>query len=130
MATKQEVISYILKNRRNRILLVATHGIEDAALLGAKVIHLEDCQELTDEMKAAIPSAQEMAEEMGEEPDGVISSVLKQMLMGAGEMSARTYMMQHMAETNLKLLDGIPESEWERMGSILDGAFRNLNVES
>ena len=51
MATKQEVISYILKNRRNRILLVATHGIEDAALLGAKVIHLEDCQELTDEMK-------------------------------------------------------------------------------
>jgi NitT/TauT family transport system ATP-binding protein len=126
MATKQEVISYILKNRRNRILLVATHGIEDAALLGAKVIHLEDCQELTDEMKAAIPSAQEMAEEMGEEPDGVISSVPKQMLMGAGEMSARTYMMQHMAETNLKLLDGIPESEWERMGSILDGRIQEF----
>lgn len=126
MATKQEVISYILKNRRNRILLVATHGIEDAALLGAKVIHLEDCQELTDEMKAAIPSAQEIAEEMGEEPDGVISSVPKQMLMGAGEMSAGTYMMQHMAETNLKLLDGIPESEWERMGSILDGRIQEF----
>ena len=67
MATKQEVISYILKNRRSRILLVATHGIEDAALLGAEVIHLEDCQELTDEMQAAIPSAQEMEEKMGRE---------------------------------------------------------------
>lgn len=94
MATKQEVISYILKNRRNRILLVATHGIEDAALLGAKVIHLEDCQELMDEMKAAIPSAQEMEEKIKREQNDLISSAPKQMLMGAGEMSARTYMMQ------------------------------------
>ena len=119
IVTKQEVISYILKNRRNRILLVATHGIEDAALLGAKVIHLENCQELTDEMKAAIPSAQEMEER-------VISSVPKQMFMGTQEMSARAYMMQHMAETNLKLLDGIPENEWESMGSILDGRIQEF----
>ena len=113
IVTKQEVISYILKNRRNRILLVATHGIEDAALLGAKVIHLENCQELTDEMKAAIPSAQEMEER-------VI------LFMGTQEMSARAYMMQHMAETNLKLLDGIPENEWESMGSILDGRIQEF----
>ena len=128
MATKQEVISYILKNRRNRILLVATHGIEDAALLGAEVIHLENCQELTDEMQAAIPSAQEMEEKLGGEPDGLISSSLKQMLMGAGEMSVGAYMMRHMAETNLKLLDGILESEWENMGSILDGRIQEFEA--
>lgn len=40
--TKLEVIDYILKMRGNRILLVATHGVEDAAMLGAKVIHLEE----------------------------------------------------------------------------------------
>lgn len=128
MATKQEVISYILKNRRNRILLVATHGIEDAALLGAEVIHLENCQELTDEMQAAIPSAQEMEEKLGGEPDGLISSSLKQMLMGAGEMSVGAYMMRHMAETNLKLLDGILESEWKNMGSILDGRIQEFEA--
>lgn len=40
--TKLEVIDYILKMRGDRILLVATHGVEDAAMLGAKVIHLEE----------------------------------------------------------------------------------------
>lgn len=40
--TKLEVIDYILKMRGNRILLVATHGVDDAAMLGAKVIHLEE----------------------------------------------------------------------------------------
>ena len=42
--TRQRVIRYILKNRRNRILLVATHGEDDAALLGAQIIRLEECQ--------------------------------------------------------------------------------------
>lgn len=123
MATKQEVISYILKNRRNRILLVATHGIEDAALLGAEVIHLEDCQELTEEMETALPSAQELA---GEKMGSGIEPASRQMLMGAGEMSAMAYMLQHMTETNLKLLDGIPESEWENMSSILDGRVQEF----
>ncbi len=40
--TKLEVIDYILKMRKGRILLVATHGTEDAAMLGAKIIHLEE----------------------------------------------------------------------------------------
>lgn len=40
--TKLEVVDYILRMRQGRILLVATHGTEDAAMLGAKVIHLED----------------------------------------------------------------------------------------
>ena len=40
--TKMEVIDYILEMRAGRILLVATHGVEDAALLGAKIIRLEE----------------------------------------------------------------------------------------
>lgn len=40
--TKQEVISYILKKRNGRILLVATHGEEDVELLGGKKILLSE----------------------------------------------------------------------------------------
>lgn len=43
--TREEVIGYLLEQRRERILLVATHGEDDAALLGAKVIRLEEIQE-------------------------------------------------------------------------------------
>lgn len=38
--TKQEVITYLLHMRKNRILLVATHGEEDAALLGGEKVIL------------------------------------------------------------------------------------------
>lgn len=41
--TKEEVISYILENRRGRILLIATRGLDDAALLGAQIIRLDEC---------------------------------------------------------------------------------------
>ena len=44
--TRQKVIQYILRNRGNRILLVATHGENDATLLGAEIIRLEKCQDL------------------------------------------------------------------------------------
>lgn len=40
--TKMEVIDYLLKMRRGRIMLIATHGVDDAALLGAKVIRLDE----------------------------------------------------------------------------------------
>lgn len=42
--TRMEVISYILDHRDDRILLVATHGIQDAAMLGAETIRLDDLQ--------------------------------------------------------------------------------------
>jgi len=42
MDTKKRVIAYILGMRNQRILLVATHGEEDAAWLGAKKIRLGD----------------------------------------------------------------------------------------
>lgn len=123
MLTKQEVISYILKNRRDRILLVATHGVDDATLLGAKVIHLEDCQELTSDIQTSLLAQQE-ADEI---PDGIISSVPKALTGGALQMSAMSYMLQNMTNTNLKILDGIPENEWENMSNILDGRIQEFD---
>ena len=38
---KLNVINYILKIRNNRTLLIATHGTDDADLLGAKIIKLD-----------------------------------------------------------------------------------------
>lgn len=38
--TKLNVIDYILKMRNNRTLLIATHGTDDANLLGAEIIKL------------------------------------------------------------------------------------------
>lgn len=42
--TKLAIIEYILDMRNKRILLVATHGLEDATLLGAETIQLSECQ--------------------------------------------------------------------------------------
>lgn len=39
--TKLNVIDYILKMRNNRTLLIATHGTDDASLLGAEIIKLD-----------------------------------------------------------------------------------------
>lgn len=39
--TKLNVINYILKMRNNRTLLIATHGTDDANLLGAEIIKLD-----------------------------------------------------------------------------------------
>ena len=39
--TKLNVINYILKMRNNRTLLIATHGTDDADLLGAKIIKID-----------------------------------------------------------------------------------------
>ena len=47
--TKIRVIDYIRSMRGSRILLVATHGAEDASLLGAKIIRLEELLGVLDE---------------------------------------------------------------------------------
>lgn len=44
-ATKRVVVDFIEKERRGRTLLVATHGEQDAQLLGARRIMLDDLQE-------------------------------------------------------------------------------------
>lgn len=42
--TRLEVIHYLLAMRRGRTLLVATHGVDDASLLGAETIRLDALQ--------------------------------------------------------------------------------------
>lgn len=42
--TRLAIIDYILKMREKRIMLIATHGQDDAAYLGADVIQLAECQ--------------------------------------------------------------------------------------
>ena len=46
--TKCLVIDYILEMKKDRTLLVITHGIEDAKLLNAKIINMEEIQHLDD----------------------------------------------------------------------------------
>lgn len=59
--TRQRVIDYILEMKGDRILLVATHGVDDAQLLGATVIRLEDlhcgsCADCCGEECGAVPA--------------------------------------------------------------------------
>ena len=44
-ATKENVIAFVLRHRAGRTLLVATHGEDDARLLGADRINLADVQD-------------------------------------------------------------------------------------
>lgn len=44
-ATRREVIAFIGRHGRGRNVLVATHGEDDAALLGARLTHLDELQE-------------------------------------------------------------------------------------
>lgn len=44
-ATKEKVIAFVLRHRAGRTLLVATHGKDDARLLGADRINLADVQD-------------------------------------------------------------------------------------
>ena len=44
-ATKEKVIAFALRHRAGRTLLVATHGQDDARLLGAERINLVDVQD-------------------------------------------------------------------------------------
>lgn len=54
--TKENVIRYILAHLNGRILLVATHGMDDAELLGAGIIRLDECQDAPEE---ALPGMEE-----------------------------------------------------------------------
>lgn len=44
-ATKEKVIAFVLSHRAGRTLLVATHGEDDARLLGAERLNLADVQD-------------------------------------------------------------------------------------
>lgn len=52
--TRIEVMHYLLAMRGDRILLVATHGVDDAALLGAETIRLDELQRSAMEREAPV----------------------------------------------------------------------------
>ena len=91
--TRQRVIRYILKNRRNRILLVATHGEDDAALLGAQIIRLEECQ------NAEALQNQE--------------SIQKGMHQEAKQSMQETLAGRLMTEWKVPIMNRIPQEEWD-----------------
>ena len=91
--TRQKVIRYILKNRRNRILLVATHGEDDAALLGAQIIRLEECQ------NAEALQNQE--------------SIQKGMYQEAKQSMQETLAGRLMTEWKVPIMNRIPQEEWD-----------------
>lgn len=91
--TRQRVIRYILKNRRNRILLVATHGEDDAALLGAQIIRLEECQ------NAEALQNQE--------------SIQKGMYQEAKQSMQETLAGRLMTEWKVPIMNRIPQEEWD-----------------
>lgn len=62
--TRMEVISYILNMRRGRTLLIATHGVDDAALLGAETLRMEDVQGEKGEEEAALQEPEVSREEI------------------------------------------------------------------
>ena len=91
--TRQRVIRYILKNRRNRILLVATHGEDDAALLSAQIIRLEECQ------NAEALQNQE--------------SIQKGMYQEAKQSMQETLAGRLMTEWKVPIMNRIPPEEWD-----------------
>lgn len=91
--TRQRVIRYILKNRRNRILLVATHGEDDAALLGAQIIRLEECQN---------------AEALQNQ-----DSIQKGMHQEAKQSMQETLAGRLMTEWKVPIMNRIPQEEWD-----------------
>ncbi len=122
--TKLNIIDYILKMRNNRILLIATHGIDDARLLGAEVIQLEECQ------KDYVP--EQDCDDDGEELER--EEILSQLKMFDG------IPVEHY-EAIIEKLDGYEKTYdkndiiWEQgdnvdyMGIVLSGAVQGCNVD-
>lgn len=133
--TKREVISYILKNRRGRILLVATHGQEDAALLGAQIIHLEECQERTGAFEEMPESAAEDRGELmaraqkllGAMGDRQLAQFVERLSMqaeaGAFEAHGIYSSLQKKdgVRQKIRIMDRIPQTDWEHVVEMLNG---------
>lgn len=104
--TKEEVISYILENRRGRILLIATHGLDDAALLGAQIIRLDECQDMEYSSEAFQTTEQE------------------------GESSQAGHAEQKPDNGELRILSGISPEKKEQVMKLLDGHVREFKNKS
>ena len=139
MKTRRKVIEYVLKNRRGRILLVATHGEEDADLLGAEIIRLEKCQDIKAlEEEAAQVEVQRheimhQAEEMIKQMD---NTQLKQMVQMMTKLKENRLEQDEQKEMVSRLMEkwkvpvmaDIPQEEWQRALGLLSGKNRNYDA--
>lgn len=131
METRRQVIRYVLKNRRGRILLVATHGEDDARLLGAEVIRLEKCQDIP-EYVSFQGNADSAAREMEMHKVQLLLNKadirhLKLFLTMASElmeseMGGMGALPMLSAERSPRgILEGIPREKWDTVREMLGG---------
>ena len=139
MKTRKNVIEYILKNRRGRILLVATHGEEDADLLGAEIIRLEECQDVSvlqveavkavDERQELMHQAEEMVSKMDTAQLKRLCEMGTKMAKSLPDMKEREAMAgQLMQNWKAPVMAEIPQEEWSRALGLLDGEKKSYGA--
>ena len=132
MKTRKKVIEYVLKNRRDRILLVATHGEEDADLLGAEIIRLEECQDVDalhqqelqkrDQRLEKMRQAEELIKRMDEEQlDRLCQMVMRMQENRPGQQEREEIVGQNMKNWKVPIMADIPQEEWSRTLGLLSG---------
>lgn len=132
MKTRKKVIEYVLRNRKGRILLVATHGEEDADLLGAEIIRLEKCQDVQALQEEAIQKEdrrQQMIHRIGEMikqmDDGQLEQAGRFLAQAQAEMQKQEEQKELVGELmrnwKMPFMDSIPQEAWGKALEILSG---------
>lgn len=132
MKTRKKVIEYVLRNRRDRILLVATHGEEDAELLGAEIIRLEQCQDVQalqkeesqklDQRQQMIHRMEELLKQMDDnqlEQVGLILAQAQEEMQK--EDQQKELVSELMRNWEMPFMNGIPQEAWGEVLEVLSG---------
>ena len=135
MKTRKKVIEYVLRNRKGRILLVATHGEEDADLLGAEIIRLEKCQDVqtlqaqqkeeaqrADQRQQMMRQIGDLMRQMDDEQLDLMGQIMVQvqeenLIQKEQEETAR----QLLKNWKIPVMDGVPQEEWSKVLGLLSG---------
>lgn len=139
MKTRKKVIEYVLRNRRGRILLVATHGEEDADLLGAEIIRLEQCQDVQalqegearreDQRQHMLRQIEELMKQMDEDQlermGQVMVQVQEENLIRKGQEET---VRQLLKNWKVPVMDGVPQEEWSRRLDLLSGEKKSYEA--
>ena len=139
MKTRKKVIEYVLRNRRGRILLVATHGEEDADLLGAEIIRLEQCQDVQaiqkeearkeDRRQQMIHQIEEMIRQMDEEQldqAGLLMAQVQERMQKKEEQ--KELVSQLMKNWKMPFMDSIPQESWGEVLEVLSGEKKSYGA--
>ena len=132
MKTRKKVIEYVLRNRKGRILLVATHGEEDADLLGAEIIRLEKCQDVQALQEEEIQK-QDMRQQTIHQIEDLIKRMNSDQLDQMGQLLAqmreemqkqkeqKELISQLMKNWKVPFMDSVPQEEWDKALRLLSG---------